>query len=214
MKGKMINITKKNIENMNRFDRANLISSISGIKPAMLVGTVSKKNISNVAIFSSIIHLGSNPGLIGLLIRPQNKRVSDTYENIKLVKSFTINHINEDIIKKSHYTSAKTNSNTSEFDDVKLTEEYINNFHSPFVKESDIGIGLLFSQEILLSNNCKLIIGEIDNIKLNKNIATNEGIIDLTSSNSVGVDGIGTYYNLSKSQQHIYVGSKQIPKNT
>tara|TARA_S200000501_G_scaffold118288_1_gene111049 strand:- start:515 stop:1159 length:645 start_codon:yes stop_codon:yes gene_type:complete len=211
MKDKMRNIYKKEIIQMDRFERANLLTSLSGIKAASLVGTVSNQNISNVAIFSSIIHLGSNPALVGLLIRPQTKKMSDTYINIKSNNSFTINHVNENIIKKSHYTSAKTDSNTSEFDDVGLTEEYIDNFLSPFVKESDIGFGLLYNEEILLSNNCKLIIGEIDNIKLNKNIKSESGIIDLANSNSIGVDGIGTYYKLNKSERHEYIGRTSLP---
>ena len=91
----MRNISKKEIIEMDRFTRANLLTSVSGIKAAMLVATLSIKNISNVAIFSSVIHLGSNPGLIGLLIRPQTKRVSDTYQNIKFNNTFTINHVNK-----------------------------------------------------------------------------------------------------------------------
>ena len=153
MKDKMRNICKKEILEMDRLKRANLLTSLSGIKAAMLVGTLSKKNISNVAIFSSIIHLGSNPSLIGLLIRPQTKRTSDTYSNIKSNKVFTINHVNKNMIKKAHYTSAKTDSSTSEFNDVGLTEKYVDNFKSPFVKESYIGLGLIYNDEILLSNN-------------------------------------------------------------
>ena len=209
----MRNIYKKEIIEMDRFERVNLLTSLSGIKAASLVGTISNRNVSNVAIFSSIIHLGSNPPLVGLLIRPQTKKISDTYVNIKSNNSFTINHVNENIIKKSHYTSAKTDSAKSEFDDVGLTEEYIDNFLSPFVKESDIGFGLLYDEEILLSNNCKLIIGEIDNIKLNKNIKSKNGIIDLANSNSIGVDGIGTYYKLSKSECHEYIGKTSLPNN-
>ena len=209
----MRNIYKREIIEMDRFERVNLLTSLSGIKAASLVGTISNRNVSNVAIFSSIIHLGSNPPLVGLLIRPQTKKISDTYVNIKSNNSFTINHVNENIIKKSHYTSAKTDSAKSEFDDVGLTEEYIDNFLSPFVKESDIGFGLLYDEEILLSNNCKLIIGEIDNIKLNKNIKSKNGIIDLANSNSIGVDGIGTYYKLSKSECHEYIGKTSLPNN-
>lgn len=212
MKDKMRNISKKEIKNMDRFRRANLLTSLSGIKAAMLVATLSKKNISNVAIFSSLIHLGSNPGLIGLLIRPQTKRVSDTYENIKFNNTFTINHVNKDIIKKAHYTSAKTHSNTSEFDDVGLHEEYIDGFKSPFVKESHIGLGLIYSDEILLSNDCTLIIGEIDNIKLNGDLSIENGKIDYSESCSVAVDGISNYYELNLIEKHDYIGSRKIPK--
>ena len=212
MKDKMKNLSKKDIMKMNRFDRVNLISSVSGIKAAMLIGTISKHNISNVAIFSSIIHLGSNPALIGLLIRPQTKRVSDTYQNIKSNKSFTINHVNKNIISKAHYTSAKTSSNTSEFDDVGLTEEYIGNLQSPFVKEADVGLGLIYCDEISLSNKCILVIGEIDNIKLKNDFADVNGLINLSDCNSIGVDGIGHYYKLNLTKNYEYVGTRKVPK--
>ena len=212
MKDKMKNLSKKDIMKMDRFDRVNLISSVSGIKAAMLIGTISKHNISNVAIFSSIIHLGSNPALIGLLIRPQTKRVSDTYRNIKSNKSFTINHVNKNIISKAHYTSAKTSSNTSEFDDVGLTEEYIGNLQSPFVKEADVGLGLIYCDEISLSNKCILVIGEIDNIKLKNDFADVNGLINLSDCNSIGVDGIGHYYKLNLTKNYEYVGTRKVPK--
>ena len=212
MKDKMKNLTKKDIIKMDRFDRVNLISSVSGIKAAMLIGTISKHNISNVAIFSSIIHLGSNPALIGLLIRPQTKRVSDTYQNIKSNKSFTINHVNKNIISKAHYTSAKTSSNTSEFDDVGLNEEYIGNLQSPFVKEADVGLGLIYCDEISLSNKCILVIGEIDNIKLRNDLADVNGLINLSNYNSIGVDGIGHYYKLNLTKNYEYVGTRKVPK--
>ena len=212
MKDKMKNLTKKDIIKMDRFDRVNLISSVTGIKAAMLIGTISKQNISNVAIFSSIIHLGSNPALIGLLIRPQTKRVSDTYQNIKSNKSFTINHVNKNIISKAHYTSAKTSSNTSEFDDVGLTEEYIGNLQSPFVKEADVGLGLIYCDEISLSNKCILVIGEIDNIKLKNDLPDVNGLINLSDYNSIGVDGIGHYYKLIPTKNYEYVGTRKVPK--
>ncbi len=196
---------------MDRFTRANLLTSLSGIKAAMLVGTLSKTNVSNVTIFSSTVHLGSNPGLIGLLVRPQTIRVSDTYKNIKSNNTFTINHVNKDIIKKAHYTSAKTLSNTSEFDDVGLQEEYIDGFKSPFVKESDIGLGLIYSDEILLSNDCTLIVGEIDNIKLNNDLSIENGLIDLSEACSIGVDGISNYYELNLTEKHNYIGGGKFP---
>ena len=211
MKDKMRNICKKEIVEMDRLKRANLLTSVSGIKAAMLVGTLSRENISNVAIFSSIIHLGSNPSLIGLLIRPQTKRTSDTYSNIKSNKVFTINHVNKNIIKKAHYTSAKTDSNTSEFEDVGLTEKYVDNFRPPFVKESYIGLGLIYNDEILLSNNCILVIGEIDNIRLTEELFDDNGLIDLSKSHSIGVDGIGNYYELDLKEKHYYVGNAKLP---
>ena len=57
---------KTEILGLDRFYRANLINSIVGIKQASLIGTVSNKNISNLALFSSVVHLGSNPQLVAM----------------------------------------------------------------------------------------------------------------------------------------------------
>ena len=59
--------SKKDIINASRIHRLNLINSITGIKPANLIGTISKDGHTNLAIFSSVIHLGSNPALIDSL---------------------------------------------------------------------------------------------------------------------------------------------------
>jgi flavin reductase (DIM6/NTAB) family NADH-FMN oxidoreductase RutF len=99
---------------MARVYRANLINSISGYKPAMLIGTKNADGMLNLAIFSSIVHLGADPALIGFIQRPVGVS-GDTFRNIMETKQYTINHVHKEIVEKSHYTSAKTE--TSEFDD-------------------------------------------------------------------------------------------------
>ena len=49
-------IRNKEIKKLEKVYRLNLINSITGIKPANLIGTRSNKGIDNVAIFSSIVH--------------------------------------------------------------------------------------------------------------------------------------------------------------
>jgi flavin reductase (DIM6/NTAB) family NADH-FMN oxidoreductase RutF len=65
-----MHITNRDIQKLDKIKRLNLINSITGIKPANLIGTVDETKNSNLAIFSSIVHLGSNPPLIGMVIRP------------------------------------------------------------------------------------------------------------------------------------------------
>ena len=69
MKTKEINA----IQDMDRVKRLNLINSITGISPANLIGTISNDSIENLSIFSSVIHIGSNPPLIGFILRPTKK---------------------------------------------------------------------------------------------------------------------------------------------
>jgi flavin reductase (DIM6/NTAB) family NADH-FMN oxidoreductase RutF len=60
-------------------ERLNLINSCTGYKSANLIATKSVDGAVNVAIFSSITHLGSNPALIGFIVRPTVPR--NTYKN-------------------------------------------------------------------------------------------------------------------------------------
>ena len=102
-----IHYKSEQIKGLDRFYRANLINSIIGIKQANLIATISSQNTTNLAIFSSGIHLGSNPALIGIFSRPRTAYPKQTMENILLNKQFTINHVNADILKRSHATSYK-----------------------------------------------------------------------------------------------------------
>ena len=102
-----MNLTKLEIENLERKYRLNLINSISGIKPGNLISSKSLEGQENVAVFSSVVHLGSNPAQLGFILRPQKQRETDTYRNIAETSFFTINHIPENLIKKAHYPSAK-----------------------------------------------------------------------------------------------------------
>jgi len=60
---------QKDLASLDHLYRINLINSSSGFKSANLIATINKEGISNVAVFSSVIHLGSNPPLLGFLTR-------------------------------------------------------------------------------------------------------------------------------------------------
>jgi hypothetical protein len=50
----MKHFTNQDFEQWNRFYRANVINSISGLKQANLIATINKEGITNVAMFSSV----------------------------------------------------------------------------------------------------------------------------------------------------------------
>ena len=58
-------LDKTEIQKLNKINRLNLINSITGIKTINLIGTVDKKNVTNLAVFSSIVHISSDPALLG-----------------------------------------------------------------------------------------------------------------------------------------------------
>ena len=125
--------------------RLNLINSCTGYKSSNLIATISDEGINNVAIFSSITHLGSNPAMLGFILRPKTVP-RDTYRNIKYKKKFSVNHVHYSQIRDAHHTSAKYTSEISEFEKTELTEEY------KFDKDTTLAIlaGFSFNKRVLI----------------------------------------------------------------
>jgi flavin reductase (DIM6/NTAB) family NADH-FMN oxidoreductase RutF len=76
-----IKITAKDLAGFEKQDRTNLVNGLSGYKSAHLIGTTNKKGETNLAIFSSVVHIGANPALMGFIQRPASEE-RHTYENI------------------------------------------------------------------------------------------------------------------------------------
>ena len=161
--------SKNDISKLDKTSRIKTINSVSGIKPANLIGTADQQGNTNVAIFSSVVHLGSDPALLGFICRPRTAEAGHTYENIIETGNYTINHIPPKYLKNAHYTSAKLPKNVSEFNRCGFTEEYLNEFTAPFVKESHFKIGLEFREAMDIPlNGTTLIIGEIEHLIIGK----------------------------------------------
>ncbi len=204
--------TKKDLELLDRVTRLKIINSVTGIKPANLIGTIDDKGNTNLAIFSSVVHLGSNPALLGFISRPQTAEVGHTIRNIIQSGCYTMNHIHPEFIKKAHYTSAKFSEDISEFERCNLSEEYVNNFKAPFVKESSFKMGMRFKEAIDIKiNGTVLVIGEIEQLILPNTAIVNDDI-DLEATESVGVSGLNTYYSLKKIDSYPYARVSQVPE--
>ncbi len=204
-----MHLLKKDIQSLETTYRINIINSITGIKPANLIGTIAKNNITNLAIFSSVVHIGSNPALIGMFSRPIEKVVRNTLTNILNTKMYTINHVYEKYYKNAHKTSVKYSQEESEFDKCNFNEEYLYNFQAPFVKESNIKIGMKYVEHIDINlNNTVLIIGEVQNITIDDSIVSDNGYLNLENAKSVGISGCNSYYSLKKINDLEYVENK------
>ncbi len=210
-----MHLTKDIIANKSRIERLNIINSITGIKPGNLIGTRSNETGENLAIFSSVVHIGSSPALIGFILRPKGEVLRNTANNIQKTGYYTINHICSSIVKNAHYTSAKFAPEVSEFEQCDLTPEYRNGFSAPFVKESPLKIGLKFIEEIPIKrNNTSLIIGEIEHVFLPENALLKNGMIDLEKLQSVGISGLNNYYKLNKLESFPFARPNELPNFT
>ncbi|SNR37478.1 flavin reductase family protein [Lutibacter flavus] len=181
------------INSLEHLYKINLINSCAGYKSANLIATKSTDDKTNLAIFSSVIHLGSSPPLLGFILRPTSVP-RNTYENIMETGYFTINHIHEKILKDAHHTSAKYDKSISEFDVTDLETDYKNNFYAPFVKNSPIQLAMKYLEEYdIKSNNTKLVIGEIQGLYVEKNLIEDDGFINLSKGAIAAINGLDGY---------------------
>ena len=207
-----MNFTEEDIKKLDRFFRLNLINSVTGIKPANLIGTISSAGEKNLAIFSSVIHLGSNPPLIGFIFRPTDEIPRHTYENIRENGFYTINHVHREFIEQAHYTSAKFDRVVSEFEACRLTEEYVNDFPAPFIKESRLKLGMQLEQVLPIAlNGTILMIGSIKLAIVPDEIISDEGYLNLEKADDVGISGLNSYYALKKIADFPYARVEQLP---
>ena len=205
---RLVHFTSDDISNFDRFYRANLVNSVTGYKPVNLVGTYSEDSVANLAIFTSAVHLGADPPLIGLVQRPVGE-YSHTYKNISRTQFYTINHVHEAFIENAHLTSAKYPADESEFKACRLTEEKLPAFAAPFVRESMIKLGMKLIREIpITENNTLFLIGEILHLFVMEEALLEDGNVNLEVVNDVCATGLYTYNKVTRIQTFPYAKKK------
>ena len=205
----MPHYTKEDIIHMPSLERMHLINSSGGVKSANLIGSISEDGHSNLAVFNSVIHLGSNPPMLSFMLRPTTVE-RHSYNNFKENNHFTVNHIHQDFIAKAHQTSAKYDKEVSEFKEVGLTEDYIEGFKAPFVKESKIKMGCSYVNEYLIKeHNCRLIIGQIEHMLIDEGLQYEDGFLDLSKANTAGIIGLDGYVKTELMQRFAYARPNQ-----
>ena len=192
------------IESWERVYRANFINSLTGFKSVNLIGTVNTTGQSNLGIFSSIVHIGSNPPLIGYINRPV-KAAPHTLGNIQSTGVYTINHIHPSFVHQAHQTSAKYEAGISEFEEVGLTPEFHENIVAPFVKESSIKYALSLQEIIPIQlNDTFLVIGKVISILIEQDIITEDGFLHVEKAKTICSNGIDGYYATELIERYQY----------
>lgn len=183
------------IQTWERFYRANFINCLTGFKSVNLVGTLHENGQPNLGIFSSVVHIGSDPALIGYINRPV-KAAPHTLANIQSTGVYTINHIHPSFLEQAHQTSAKYPDGVSEFDEVGLTPEFLENLPAPFVKESKVKYALTLEEIIPIKlNDTFLVIGKVQQVCLEEHIVLPDGFLELDKVSSICSNGIDGYYS-------------------
>lgn len=189
----MKHFNKKELAQLPSRYKAHLINSCTGYKSANLLGTKSKLGLTNLAVFNSVVHIGSNPPMLGFIVRPLTVK-RNTYSNFKESGYFTVNQVSKAFIKDAHHTSARYEVEVSEFSKTNLSESYLDNFYAPYVAQSAIKIGCRYSNEYeIKENGCVLIIGEIEHLYLPEDSIHTDGWVQLDKTESVAIVGLDGY---------------------
>ncbi len=189
-----ISFTLEHILTLDKEYRRNLINCLSGFKSVCLCGTADKKGNTNLSLISSVIHVGANPPLMGMLMRPHTVR-RDTIENINEVGFFTLNHLHKEILDRAHQASARYPKEVSEFEAVGLHTQKSQRHNAPYVEEAYLKIGLAVEEKIVLkSNKTLLIVGKIVELLIPEHIILADGFIDLEVIGTLTVSGLDSYH--------------------
>ena len=174
--------------------RAMLVNSLSGYKSANLLGTISASGCSNLAMISSVFHLGADPALLGMIMRPHTV-TRDSLENLLATGDYTLNHVHPDMLQAAHQSSARYEPEVSEFEAVGLTAQFTDAFTAPYVQESRLKIGLqLVETQTLQVNGTVLVIGQVVELLLPPDVIAEDGHVHIEQLQTMAVSGLDHYH--------------------
>lgn len=205
----MQHVTRKQIEKLPSRYRARMINSLSGFKSTNLIATIDDQKTSNLAIFSSVVHLGADPALVGFVMRP-NRVERHTYDNILQTKCYTINQVNHQFWQAAHQTSAKYSRDQCEFEQTGLTKQFIDKIKPPFVAESTLKYAVSLREVLpITTNNTIFIIGEITDLLCQNSAICEDGYIDIESLGCVTNSGLDSYHSTQRLARLSYAKPNQ-----
>ena len=209
----MTTLNRADIDALPRRYRANLVNGIVGFKPVLLVGTASKHGDSNLAIFSNVFHVGANPALIGLIIRPSPPGTErHTLDNILNTEHYTLNLVQITDAAKAHQTSARYPRSMSEFAAAGFCEHWVDGISAPFVQGSPVHIGLkLAEHQILAINGVHLVIGAVEYLAYPDELAREDGSVNLVDIGVAVATGLDSYHAVDHGIRFHYAKPDQPP---
>ncbi|MDA0794060.1 MAG: flavin reductase family protein [Bacteroidetes bacterium] len=200
---------KEDLEGFSKIYRLNLINSVTGYKSAHLLGTVSPSGFENLAVFSSVVHLGSNPALLGFILRPTTVP-RHSHANMKAKGIFTLNAISKGQIEDAHHTSAKYSEEISEFDQTQLKPQYKDGWEAPYVHGAPIQMGCRYLNEYpILENDTILIVAQIEHLYIDSPLLGEDGWVQLDQGEIVSINGLDGYALPALLERFVYARPKK-----
>ena len=206
-------LSSADIAGMASRERAALINSLTGFKPANLVGTADTEGNTNLAIMSSVVHLGSHPPLLALVVRPGGDE-RHTLTNLLRTGHYSINHVSADMVEAAHQTAARYPQATSEFDATGLTSEWWPGFGAPLVAEAGIKLAMaLREHQRLAINDTHLVIGEVVQAEIPEACVNADKSLDLNAIDTVALTGLDSYHRPTLIKRMAYAKPDHPPRS-
>jgi flavin reductase (DIM6/NTAB) family NADH-FMN oxidoreductase RutF len=193
--------------------RAALINSVSGFKSANLIGTASGDGQHNLAIMSSVVHIGSHPPLLALIVRPGGEE-RHTLANILKTEHYSINHVANRMIEAAHQTAARYPQHVSEFEATGLSPEWWPNFDAPLVAEASVKLAMqLRDHQELTINGTHLVIGEVIQLDVPDNSVNDDFSLDLIATGTTALTGLDSYHSAQLEKKMAYAKPDLPPRS-
>ncbi|MEL6391552.1 MAG: flavin reductase [Bacteroidota bacterium] len=193
-----MHLSLADIMEMESMYRRNLMNTLPGPRGVHLLGTKGHNGVENLGVFSSVVHIGANPPMLGFIMRPLTVP-RQTYHHIQASGFFTLNTIQDDILEPAHQTSAKYKMEESEFEATGLTPFYGKHCQAPYVKESQIKIGLRLEEEHRIkSNDTLFLVGAVVEVIIDEAVVQASGHVDHKLTRAMAVSGLDSYYDLGR----------------
>lgn len=183
------------LRGLERFFRAALVNSLRGAGPLVLVGSVSPEGVPNLAPFNSLVHVGANPPLLGLVFRPLTDRVGHTFRHLEATGWCTLNAVHAGIREAAHRCSARFAEGVSEFDAAGLTALTGETHPAPYVAESRVRLGCSLEEvHPIRANGTRFAVLAVRELFLPADAVGPDGFVDPAVTGSllaVGTDAYG-----------------------
>jgi flavin reductase (DIM6/NTAB) family NADH-FMN oxidoreductase RutF len=208
----MHSFDKNELLELNSRYRATLINSLAGFKTAVLIATENSLGQSNLAIFNSIIHIGANPPIYAFICRPDTVK-RDTLSNILETAYYSFNYVKSSEFVKAHQTSAKYETEISEFEAVGFEKSYLNDFPAPFIKDAPVKIAMKFIEKIDITiNGTIMVLGSVEKIIFEDDLISDDGFVALEKADVLACTGLDAYYKTSFLGRLSYAKTDAEPK--
>ncbi len=186
-------LDREGIDALDKTVRTNLVNSLSGYKGVNLLGTADAAGHTNLALLTSVIHVGAAPPLMGMLMRPHTVP-RHSLENLLDTGCWTLNAVTRDMHRAAHLASARWPREVSEFDGVGLTPAWSDGHAAPYVAESPVQIGLTLAEQHVLGNGCIFVVGAVVRVRLGPDALAADGQLDLNALKLVAASGLDEYH--------------------